>query len=68
MEILKPTRIFMLGVMKLTDPAPELPAEQAVRLYSANFPIIAQSTLGNPTVQGSDLIYAIEPPPVKTKG
>ncbi len=68
MEILKPARVFMLGVMRLADPAPELPAEQAVQLFSANFPIIAQSTLGSPSVQGAELVYVIQPPPVKTKG
>ncbi len=68
MEIQTPTRVFKLGVKRLADPAPDLPAEEAVKLYQRNFPIIAQSTLAAPVVEGEELVYAIELPPVKTKG
>jgi len=68
MDIERPVRVFLLGVKRLADPAPELPPEEAVRLYARNFPVIAHSTLGAPTVEGEELAYPIELPPVKTKG
>jgi len=62
-------RLFKLGSLTLTDPDPSLPPDQAVRLYSANYPQIANAELVGPVVNDQgDLVYTVERSPVKTKG
>jgi len=61
-------RVFRLGSVTLADPDPSLPPEEAVRFYEANFPIIASSTLGEPFVEGKQMVIPIVKPDVKTKG
>lgn len=62
------TRVFRLGSISLNDPDPSLPPEQAVKLYSANYPIIDACTLGEPVLEGDRQVYAVVKPEVKTKG
>lgn len=62
-------RVFRLGSITLNDPDPSLSAEQAVKLYAANYPIIESCTLGDGFVEGKDrIVYPILKPEVKTKG
>jgi len=61
-------RAFRLGSVTLPDPDPSLPPEDAMRLFEANFPIIASSTIGEPFLEGDRLIVPILKPDVKTKG
>lgn len=63
-----PTRVFMMGSVRLTDPAPQLPPLEAVRLYTPNYPHLANATLSPPEVRGTEVFYRIEKPPVTTKG
>jgi len=57
-----------MGSVRLNDPAPELSAEEAIKLYSASYPHLAQARLREPELIGEELHYAIELEPVKTKG
>ncbi len=62
------TRVFRLGSLSLADPDPSLPPEKAMALYSHAYPVIVTSTLGDPFVEGQDLVYPIRKSEVKTKG
>lgn len=63
-----PTRVFMMGSVRLADPAPQLAPLEAVRLYTPNYPHLANATLSPPEVRGTEVFYRIEKPPVTTKG
>lgn len=67
-RIATPKRVFLMGSVRLTDPAPKLSAEDAVRLYIPNYPHLANSTLSAPEVHGGEVHYRIDKPPVTTKG
>jgi len=62
------TRVFQFGSLRLPDPDPTLPPREAVRLYAPNYPILAAAELGEPEVQGDELVYAVVKETVKTKG
>lgn len=66
--ITMPTRVFLMGSVRLADPAPALDPLQAMRLYTPNYPHLANATLSPPEVRGTELFYRIEKPPVTTKG
>ncbi len=61
-------RVFKMGAVRLADPAPGLPAEEAVKLYAAAYPHLANAALGEPQVIGEELHYPVVLPDVKTKG
>ena len=61
-------RVFRLSSLELADPAPDLPAEEAVKLYQASYPQLAVAQLSEPVVENGVLIYSIEKNEVKTKG
>jgi PRTRC genetic system protein C len=63
-----PSRVFMMGSVRLADPAPQLPPLEALRLYTPNYPHLANATLSPPEVRGTEVFYRIEKPPVTTKG
>lgn len=67
-RIALPTRVFLMGSVRLPDPAPQLSPEEAVRLYVPNYPHLATSTLSPPEVRDGEVHYRIEKPPVTTKG
>lgn len=66
--IVRLTRVFKMGSVRLTDPDPSLTPEEVVRLYSANYPHLAHATLSDPRAEGEELVYEIQKPPAKTKG
>jgi len=68
MEITNAKRVFKIGSLELDDPAPDLSPEEAVRLYQANYPVIASGELEGPEMVGDSAVYTVTPPPVKTKG
>lgn len=61
-------RRFKLGATILNDPAPDLPPEEALRLFIPNYPFLASARLGEPTVEGDVLLFPVEKPEVQTKG
>lgn len=63
-----PTRVFMMGSVRLPDPAPQLPPLEALRLWTPNYPHLANATLSPPEIRGTEVFYRIEKPPVTTKG
>lgn len=68
-EIVQARRIFRLGSLRLPDPDPSLPPEEAVRLYAAAYPQVAQAEIGEPEVSpDGELVYEVQRPPAKTKG
>lgn len=67
--VIKPTRVFKMGAVRFADPAPDLPPEEAVKLYAAAYPHLANANLEPPQLIGEELHYAIRPhQEVKTKG
>lgn len=63
------TRIFKLGSLRLADPDPSLPPEDALRLYTHAYPQVGGATLSGPTIgDGGEVIYEVERAPAKTKG
>ncbi|WP_082885348.1 MULTISPECIES: PRTRC system protein C [Methylomonas] len=62
------TRVFKMGSVRLEDPAPNLPAEEAIAFYAAAYPHLQQATLSEPEVVGEELHYAVHTQAVKTKG
>ncbi len=67
-SIIQPTRVFKMGAVRLADPAPNLPPEEALRLYAQSYPHLAQAGLEEPQLIGEELHYAVKLEPVKTKG
>ena len=64
-----PPRIFKIGALELPDPNPEAAPDDALALFAPNFPQVRGATLAAPEVRGDGtLVYAVERPPVKTKG
>lgn len=66
--VIQPIRVFKMGAVRLQDPAPSLPPNEAVKLYAASYPHLATATLQEPILVGGELHYAINIEPVKTKG
>lgn len=66
--VIRPVRVFKMGSVRLADPAPELPPLEALRLYAAPYPHLAQAELDEPQLIGEELHYAVKLEPVKTKG
>ncbi|MEE4377387.1 MAG: PRTRC system protein C [Candidatus Competibacteraceae bacterium] len=67
-DITTPQRVFKMGSVRLVDPDPRLPPEQAVRLYAPNYPHLATATLSGPEQVQDELVWTVEKPTVKTKG
>lgn len=66
--VINPIRVFKMGAVRLQDPAPNLSPSEAVKLYAASYPHLANATLQEPTLVGEELYYVINLEPVKTKG
>lgn len=66
--IIRPNRVFLMGVTKLVDIDPSMTPEEVLEHYKVNFPHLSNSTLSEPELQAGELVYTIEKPPVKTKG
>lgn len=64
----QPARIFMMGSIRLADPAPALDPLEALRLYLPNYPQLAHATLAPPEIINGEVVYRVEKPPVGTKG
>jgi PRTRC genetic system protein C len=67
--VIRPSRVFKMGAVRLADPAPDLSPEEAIKLYAASYPHLAHVELNEPELIGEELHYAIKPhQEVKTKG
>jgi PRTRC genetic system protein C len=67
--VIRPVRVFKMGAIRLADPAPDLSPEEAINLYAASYPHLANVELNEPELVGEELHYAIKPhQEVKTKG
>lgn len=67
--VIRPIRVFKMGAIRLADPAPDLSPEEAIKLYAASYPHLANVELNEPELIGEELHYAIKPhQEVKTKG
>ena len=67
-EIKALRRVFKMNSVVLADIDPSLSPTEVIRLYAASYPHLAYATLGEPIVQGDELVFEIEKLPVKTKG
>ena len=61
-------RVFKMGSVELPDPAPDKAPEDALKLFVPSYPHLASATLAPPVAEGDRLVFAIEKPPVATKG
>jgi len=61
-------RKFKSGSVMLADPNPDLSPDEVRKLYAVNYPHLSSASVGEPTVQGDELVYEFMPPAVKTKG
>jgi PRTRC genetic system protein C len=61
-------RVFRLSSLELTDPAPDLPADEAIKLYAPSYPQLEIATLGEPFIENGVQIYEVAKNEVKTKG
>lgn len=68
MSVQELKRVFRLSSLELADPAPDLPAEEAVKLYQASYPQLAVAQLSEPVIEKGVMVYEIEKHEVKTKG
>lgn len=62
------TRIFKMGSLELDDPNPQAEPLEALRLYAKAYPVLANATLDEPSIDGERLVYAVVKPQGKTKG
>ena len=62
------TRVFKYGLTELTDPAPDLAPDEAIRLYGTGYPLLKSASLAEPVVEGDRLVYEVIKPQAKTKG
>ncbi|THD10112.1 PRTRC system protein C [Metallibacterium scheffleri] len=67
-EIIRARRVFRHNSTTFQDPAPDLPPEQAVRLFERARPDIAHCTLEGPVAEGDTLVFTLVKPPAQTKG
>jgi PRTRC genetic system protein C len=66
--VIKPVRIFKMGAVRLADPAPDMSPQEAIKLYAASYPHLANAELDEPQLIGEELHYVIKLEAVKTKG
>ena len=66
--VIKPVRIFKMGAVRLADPAPDMSPQEAIKLYAASYPHLANAELDEPQLFGEELHYVIKLEAVKTKG
>ena len=66
--VIKPVRIFKMGSVRLADPAPDMSPQEAIKLYAASYPHLANAELDEPQLIGEELHYVIKLKAVKTKG
>lgn len=61
-------RVFRFGSIRLPDPDPSLTPEEVIKLYVPNYPLLEMAAIGEPFVDGENMIYPINRQEVKTKG
>lgn len=63
-------RIFKLGPMRLEDPCPGKPLDEAVRLLSRNYPQFRSYRIWDEdgVVEDDAIVYAMKSPPAKDNG
>ena len=62
------TRSFSFGALTLTDPAPDLPPLEAVKLYQENYPELIHAEIDEGIFQDNKMVYKILPLKAGTKG
>ena len=67
-KVIRPVRVFKMGAVRLADPAPDMAPQEAIKLYAASYPHLANAELDEPELVGEELHYAIKLEAVKTKG
>lgn len=66
--VIRPTRVFKIGAVRLADPAPDMSPQEAVKLYAVSYPHLSNAALDEPQLVGEELHYSVRLPDVKTKG
>lgn len=63
-------RVFKVGPMKLDDPCPGQPLDEAVRVLSANWPQFRCYRLyeSDGVVEADAVVYTLKSPPAKDNG
>lgn len=62
------TRVFKMGSLELDDPNPQAEPLDALRLYAKAYPVLANATLDEPSIDGQRMVYEVVKPQGKTKG
>jgi len=68
MSITALPRLFKFSSLELADPAPDLPAEEAIKLYAGSYPELNVAELSEPVVSDTHLVFKVVKRDVKTKG
>lgn len=66
--IIQPNQYLKIGMLQLPFPSEDMSVEDVVECYQLNYPILADSDISAPRLEGDILVYEAVPPPVKTKG
>jgi len=61
-------RLFRFSSLELVDPAPDLPPEDAIKLYAGTYPQLSVAELSAPFVENGNFVFEICKHEVKTKG
>jgi len=61
-------RVFRFSSLELPDPAPDLPAEEAVKLYAGSYPQLGVAELAEPNMEKGVMVYELKKHKVGIKG
>lgn len=68
MSAIELPRVFKFSSLELPDPAPDLPPEEAIKLYAGTYPELNVAELSDPDITDTHMVYKVEKREVKTKG
>lgn len=68
MSVQTVNRVFRFSSLELPDPAPDLPADEAIKLYAGSYPQLQIAELSEPVMEKGVMVYGVEKKTVKTKG
>lgn len=60
--------VLKMGSVRLPFASPDQSVQEALQMYAANYPHLANATVSDPVPEGEELVYEVQKPPVKTKG
>lgn len=61
-------RVFSFGALTLADPAPDLPPQDALKMYHDSYPELINAEVGEGEFSNNQMVYKILPLKAGTKG